>query len=193
VLSNQVLASIWAGNITAWDHPDIAALNPNITLPSAAITLVFSPPPWNVEMTGVLLRALSHVSSQFAAALASAGGSIDRLVPANSVAANGTAARLAMTEVCVFVLLVEIAAKITYPVWSHGVHQATAYSMTFADYASVVEAGMSCAKMKNAAGMVVSPTSAAIQSAMMDFSNYTTAPRKLTITHTSLFAFYRRH
>jgi ABC-type phosphate transport system substrate-binding protein len=48
--------------------------------------------------------------------------------------------------------------------------QANLYSITFSDYASVRANGMSSAKMKNAAGRVVSPSTAAIQAAMTDFS-----------------------
>eukprot|EP00667_Euglena_gracilis_P009878 EG_transcript_10039 len=31
ILSVQLLAKIWSGRITAWDHPDIVAINPNFT------------------------------------------------------------------------------------------------------------------------------------------------------------------
>jgi hypothetical protein len=88
------------GSITTWDHANISSLNPNITLPAGAnITLVYSQPPSSVEMTAVLLRALSNVSTSFAAALEAAGGSISRLVPASAIAATGTTARLAAVQV----------------------------------------------------------------------------------------------
>ncbi len=40
VFSGQVLGDIYLGKITKWDDPAIAKLNPNVKLPSAAITVV---------------------------------------------------------------------------------------------------------------------------------------------------------
>ena len=42
-LSAQVVAGIFQGNITTWDHPEIVALNPNLTCASRA-TLPLVPP-----------------------------------------------------------------------------------------------------------------------------------------------------
>ena len=40
-LSGQVLADIYLGNITSWDDPAIAKLNPGVSLPSTKITPVY--------------------------------------------------------------------------------------------------------------------------------------------------------
>jgi phosphate transport system substrate-binding protein len=40
VFSGQILGDIYLGKITKWDDPAIAKLNPNVKLPSAAITVV---------------------------------------------------------------------------------------------------------------------------------------------------------
>jgi phosphate transport system substrate-binding protein len=40
-LSGQVLADIYLGNITSWDDPAIAQLNPGVSLPSTKITPVY--------------------------------------------------------------------------------------------------------------------------------------------------------
>ncbi len=39
-LTGQVLADIFLGNVTTWNDPSIAALNPGVSLPSSAITVV---------------------------------------------------------------------------------------------------------------------------------------------------------
>src|SRR5437879_8188960 len=41
-LTGQVLADIFLGNVTTWNDPSIAALNPGVSLPSSAITVVHS-------------------------------------------------------------------------------------------------------------------------------------------------------
>eukprot|EP00906_Rhabdomonas_costata_P003408 RCo005214 len=40
VLSREVLASIWAGNVTRWSDPAIKALNEGVTLPNKTIILI---------------------------------------------------------------------------------------------------------------------------------------------------------
>lgn len=40
-LTGQVLAAIYLGRIRSWDDPAIAALNPGMTLPSRAITVIY--------------------------------------------------------------------------------------------------------------------------------------------------------
>jgi ABC-type phosphate transport system substrate-binding protein len=99
VLSNEVLAKVWMGTITTWNHADIAGLNPNATLPANDITLVFSEAPSSVEMSAVLARALSSVSEAFRTALGSGGGSLSGVVPSSAIAASGTDGRLAFVKV----------------------------------------------------------------------------------------------
>ncbi len=175
VVSSEVLAKVWMGTITTWDHADIAALNPNVTLPANAITLVVSEAPSSVEMSGVLVRALSAVSSSFAAAFASAG-SLAAMVPTSAMKVSGTDARLATVKVRTLLPLTKASdrGRLRW-LWSliraYVVTQSNLYSMTYADYGSVLAAGMACARMKNAAGRLVSPSSTAIQSAMTDFSS----------------------
>jgi phosphate transport system substrate-binding protein len=40
-LSRQVLPAIFLGKITRWNHPDLAALNPELTLPDLPITVIY--------------------------------------------------------------------------------------------------------------------------------------------------------
>ena len=40
ILTPEVLAGIFAGSITNWNDPEIAAINPGVTLPSLAIQAV---------------------------------------------------------------------------------------------------------------------------------------------------------
>ena len=62
-LSGEVLASIFLGDIKMWDAPPIAKLNPDVTLPKAAIQVITRPP--GKGSNYVFSDFLSKVSSKF--------------------------------------------------------------------------------------------------------------------------------
>jgi phosphate transport system substrate-binding protein len=64
-LTGPVLAAIYPGQITRWNDPAIAALNPGITLPSAAITVVHRSD--GSGTTYIFSNYLSSVSSAWGA------------------------------------------------------------------------------------------------------------------------------
>ncbi len=62
-LTGQVLAEIYLGNVTAWNDPAIAKLNPGVSLPSTKIT-----PVYRTDGSGdtyAFTDYLSHVSPEF--------------------------------------------------------------------------------------------------------------------------------
>lgn len=97
VFSNEVLAQVWSGEITTWDHQSIADLNQGLALPAASIKLVYANDT-NTELSEVLARALSNFSATFDSAL-EATGSLADVVPTGSIPGGNTASRLAIVQV----------------------------------------------------------------------------------------------
>ncbi len=72
---------IFMGDIATWDHPAIQALNSNITLPHANITIAVSPGQ-ALAQTDVFKRALSLFSEDFKLELANLGDDLGKMRPA---------------------------------------------------------------------------------------------------------------
>jgi phosphate transport system substrate-binding protein len=66
-LTGEVLAEIYLGEITRWDDPALVALNPEVALPDAPITVLHRSDPSGATLT--FTRYLSGVSEAWAAGL----------------------------------------------------------------------------------------------------------------------------
>lgn len=84
-LTGDVLARIYLGRIGAWDHPDIRALNPGLSLPRLPILRVVRSD--NSGSTKSFTAYLSSASSQWAAAVGAQG--LPKW-PAEVIAAKGS-------------------------------------------------------------------------------------------------------
>jgi len=134
VLDGQVLAKIFLGQITNWSDPAIAALNPDIALPSAKITVVHRSD--GSGTTFNFSNYLSKVSPEW-----------------KSKVGEGTA--------------------VNWPtgIGGKGNEGVSAYvkqipnSIGYVEYAYAVQNKLGYARMKNAAGKVVSPETASFQAA----------------------------
>jgi ABC-type phosphate transport system substrate-binding protein len=73
-LTAQVLADIYLGNITRWDAPQIASLNPGVALPHQAITVVHrsDPSPASQTFTGFLAANSASFRSEVGASASAA-------------------------------------------------------------------------------------------------------------------------
>src|SRR5690242_5897811 len=134
VLDGQVLAKIFLGQITNWSDPAIAALNPDVALPSAKIAVVH-----RSDGSGTTFNFsdyLSKVSPEW-----------------KSKVGEGTA--------------------VNWPtgIGGKGNEGVSAYirqipnSIGYVEYAYAVQNHLGYARMKNAAGKVVSPETASFQAA----------------------------
>lgn len=149
ILNRTVLAEIWGGQITTWDHPAIRDLNPDIAakLPSQTIFVGYSDSSSVLSFPEVFKLTLESFSDDFKAQFAAVNRTFSQLPPAlngNAASAGGSSPARA--------------------VWLQG----RPYGLTYLNYAELT-GNASAARMVNKAGTLVSPTVEAIQSAMADF------------------------
>ncbi|AGO85889.2 Serine/threonine protein kinase [Pandoravirus salinus] len=155
VFDRATLAAIWAGNVSTWNHPAIAALNPEIAarLPAANITLGYIDD-FYLSAAEVVKLSLESFSPAFASQFAACNRTFG-LLP---FAAEGRGRVLSDSSPDRVAWIAD-----------------TPYGLTFVDYVdipvgdddgSVVRA----ASLYNRAGRLVEPSVAAIQLAMRDFS-----------------------
>eukprot|EP00906_Rhabdomonas_costata_P009007 RCo012767 len=64
VLSRELLVGIWAGNVTMWDDPALAALNPSVSLPAEPIRVLIRS--GDAAATSIFTTALSKFSPWWA-------------------------------------------------------------------------------------------------------------------------------
>ena len=141
-LSGSIIAEIYNGNITSWNDPAIAALNPGVTLPSQTIYTVH-----RVDAAGtsyVLTDFLSHVSPYWATVYPKS------LQPAFPKAPKQTAVKgnsLVISTVA-----------------------STSYSIGYSDLTDVLEAATppQYAAVQNPTGNFIVPTIQSTESAILD-------------------------
>lgn len=154
VFDRATLAAIWAGNVTTWNHPAIAALNQGIAtrLPSANITLGYIDD-FYLSAAEVVKLSLESFSPAFAAEFARHNRTFGLLPFATQgrgrVLSDSSPDRVA---------------------WIAD----TPHGLTFVDYADVPTGDATtvvrAASLYNRAGRLVEPSVGAIQLAMRDFS-----------------------
>lgn len=149
ILNRTVLAEIWRGQVTTWDHPSIRDLNPDIAakLPSQTIFVGYSESSSVLSFPEVFKLTLESFSADFKAQFAAVNRTFSQLPPAlngNAASAGGSSPARAA--------------------WLQG-HP---YGLTYLNYVELT-GDTSAARMVNKAGTLVSPTVEAIQSAMADF------------------------
>ncbi|AVK75014.1 serine-threonine kinase [Pandoravirus quercus] len=154
VFDRATLAAIWAGNVTTWNHPAIAALNQKIAtrLPSANITLGYIDD-FYLSAAEVVKLSLESFSPAFAAEFARHNRTFGLLPFATEgrgrVLSDSSPDRVA---------------------WIAD----TPHGLTFVDYADVPTGDAAtvvrAASLYNRAGRLVEPSVGAIQLAMRDFS-----------------------
>lgn len=172
MLNTTVLADIWGGDITTWNHTAIKELNPDIAdkLPSATIFLGYHENANVLSFTEVFKAALESFSPAFKAKFAAANRTFDNLPPAlsgHAERAGGSGVRIGWLQV-------------RPPPGYGSVHcgghaltdaQNKPYALTWFNYIEVANVSVTLARMINRGGGLVEPTVASIQSAMTDFQS----------------------
>lgn len=154
VFDRATLAAIWAGNVTTWNHPAIAALNQAVAarLPSANITLGYIDD-FYLSAAEVVKLSLESFSPAFAAEFARHNRTFG-LLP---FVAEGRGRVLSDSSPDRVAWVAD-----------------TPYGLTFVDYADVPTGDAAtvvwAASLYNRAGRLVEPSVGAIQLAMRDYS-----------------------
>ncbi len=105
ILNRTVLAEIWGGQVTTWDHPSIRDLNPDIAakLPSQTIFVGYSDSNSVLSFPEVFKLTLESFSADFKAQFAAVNRTFSQLPPAlngNAASAGGSSpARAAWLQV----------------------------------------------------------------------------------------------
>lgn len=84
-LSGPVLADLFAGHIARWDHPAVAALNPGVSLPAAAVRPVV-----RAEASGTTATLTGYLSRASSAFAVEVGASRKPHWPAGAIGQEGT-------------------------------------------------------------------------------------------------------
>jgi serine/threonine protein kinase/ABC-type phosphate transport system substrate-binding protein len=166
VIDRGTLAAIWLGNVTRWDDPRLAALNPTVALPPRQIVIGYAADSI-LSHTATLGVALSSFSPAFAdvwnARTHNTTDTYVDMAPAPAFPASSTA-------------------RIS-PLGGERVRWLASqpYGLTYVDRADMEAAygpvnalpGQAVAymAMRNRAGALVQPSDAAVQSAMADFDH----------------------
>ena len=143
-LTGDVLGRIFAGQVTAWDAPEIKALNPGLKLPSHAIKVVA-----RADGSGTTYHFSDYLVRTSAAWKARYGVASHFDWPAGTIAVKGSG------EVAKAVL-------------------ATEDSIGYIDYNYVVDAGLTGVAMKNADGQFVAASVEAFHQAVLHSTWYST-------------------
>jgi hypothetical protein len=104
ILNTTVLADVWAGDITTWNHTAIKELNPDLAdkLPSETIFLGYHENANVLSFTEVFKATLDSFSPSFRAKFAAANRTFDNMPPArsgNAVRAGGSGVRIGWLQV----------------------------------------------------------------------------------------------
>ncbi|WP_454730811.1 MULTISPECIES: phosphate ABC transporter substrate-binding protein PstS [Cupriavidus] len=124
-LTGEVLAAIFLGKLTAWDAPEIRALNPGVALPRLPIRPVV-----RADGSGTTYHFSSYLSAVSADWKATYGTQSTLPWPSSFTAARGS------SEVV-------------------GAVQGTAGTIGYVDYNYVLDAGLNAVQLRNAAGRFV--------------------------------------
>jgi phosphate transport system substrate-binding protein len=127
-LTGPIIADIYLGTITNWNHPRIAEINPDLTLPTNSIVLVRRSD--SSGTTNWFTKYLASVSSEWDAQVGS-GTSVQW--PGTTIGANGNS---------------NVAATVTQ----------TPYAMGYVELAYALQNNMPVVNIQNAAGNFVAPT-----------------------------------
>ncbi|AVL94173.1 putative serine/threonine protein kinase receptor [Megavirus vitis] len=154
IVSRDVLARIWYGNISRWNDPAILALNANISsiIPDAEIQLGYNDDA-TISMTGYVQLALSSFSSEFAKLFKASGGLFRNMSLASDPRCR---------DVGIF-----SAGRVS---WLKN----TTYGLTFVKYSDVydnTDKNINYFNMYNKAGFLVEPNIQTVQSAMSDYKS----------------------
>jgi phosphate transport system substrate-binding protein len=139
-LTGPIIADIYLGTITNWNHPRIAEINPDLTLPTNSIVLVRRSD--SSGTTNWFTKYLASVSSEWDAQVGS-GTSVQW--PGTTIGANGNS---------------NVAATVTQ----------TPYAMGYVELAYALQNNMPVVNIQNAAGNFVAPTLATTTAAAQSVS-----------------------
>jgi phosphate transport system substrate-binding protein len=143
-LSGDVLARIFAGQVTQWDAPEIRALNPELKLPARPIHLVV-----RADGSGTTYHFSDYLSRSNAAWKQKYGVADKFEWPAGALAVKGSA---------------EVSKTV----------RATPDSIAYIDYNYMVDDGLAAVSMKNAQGAFVEANTESFHEAVMHSTWYTT-------------------
>ncbi|QBZ81757.1 Serine/threonine protein kinase, catalytic domain containing protein [Pandoravirus celtis] len=160
VLSGPLVARMWLGEITAWDHPDLVALNPILGTVSGLPPLVLVCEASIYGSTALLGATLGALYAPFAAWRTALPSPTTwyTMAPATASTSNSTLAVVAVVGG-------------TTPLLTNA--SSTDGALVFAAYASVRRmdgAPLTAASMRNPANKTVTPTSDAVGAALDDFA-----------------------
>jgi ABC-type phosphate transport system substrate-binding protein len=177
VVDRETLGLIWAGNISMWNDQRIKDLNPAVAnkLPATPIIIGYSENS-AISLVEVLKLALESFSPEFKELLAQANRTWAAMPPAQRgtalSAGSSTALRLSWLKVTHTRAHTHIYSYSFFPlVPFHRCAQAHDNSLTYLNYADTVSTPFKWMNMINKAGQLVTPSVAAVQSAMSDFSD----------------------
>ncbi|BCU03103.1 serine/threonine protein kinase [Pandoravirus japonicus] len=165
VLSGPLVARMWLGEIGAWGHPDLVALNPILGTATGLPPLVLLCEASAYGSTALLGATLDALYAPFAAWRAGLTSPSEwyTVAPAATSSSNSTASVTAVTGG-------------TTPLLANA--SATDGALVFATYAAVNETDggpLMAASMRNPANKTVTPTSDAVGAALDDFAEAITA------------------
>lgn len=152
-LSGQVLGRIFLGQITRWNAPEIAALNPSLSLPDAAIAVIV-----RADGSGTTYHFSDYLGK----------------VSPNWKAVHAARTRLAWPQ---HFRGVQGSAAVAQAV------QQTPYALGYVDHAYVREHGLKAAMLQNAEGEFIYPSMEAFRLALLHSSWVSSADYGQTLTH----------
>ncbi|AVK76566.1 serine-threonine kinase [Pandoravirus neocaledonia] len=171
VLSGPLVARMWMGEIRAWNHADLVALNPVLATVTAPLTLFCEASLYgSTPLLGATLDALYAPFAVWRASIAGEPVAWYQVAASNaSLSPNGSVSVVAVTGGPSALL-----ANAT----------ATDGALVFGTYAATRRAGaplVPAASMRNPAGKTVTPTADAVAAALDDFAGVisTTAPDRM--------------
>jgi len=143
-LSGEVVANIYLGQVTAWDDPSIAQLNPGVSLPHRSIQVLHRSD--GSGTTAIFTHYLAEISPAWKAKVGAGGTSVAFPKGVGAQGSQGVTDQLSSTE-----------GSIGYVEWSY-----------------VVKQHLSAALLQNAAGTFLAPSIAGAQAAAASFQTVPT-------------------